>query len=115
MSEQYITTSKRLIHNTIFNVMTLVSGAVITFFLIRFFLAQLGESRYGVWVLIGSIFQYRRLLDMGMNSSIDRYIPVNLARRDDDAIQRVISTSFFFFAALLLSPRRGGLGRFTHG
>ncbi len=100
MSEKYITTSKRLIHNTIFNVMTLVSGAVITFFLIRFFLAQLGESRYGVWVLIGSIFQYRRLLDMGMNSSIDRYIPVNLARRDDDAIQRVISTSLFFFAAL---------------
>jgi O-antigen/teichoic acid export membrane protein len=100
MTEQYTTTSKRLIHNTIFNVMTLVTGAAITFFLIRFFLSQLGESKYGVWVLIGSIFQYRRLLDMGMNSSIDRYIPVNLARRDDDAIQRVISTSLFFFAAL---------------
>jgi O-antigen/teichoic acid export membrane protein len=100
MSQQYITTSKRLIHNTIFNVVTLVSGAVITFFLIRFFLSQLGESRYGVWVLIGSIFQYRRLLDMGMNSSIDRYIPVNLARHNDDAIQRVISTSLFFFIAL---------------
>jgi Na+-driven multidrug efflux pump len=80
--------------------MTLVSGAVITFFLIRFFLSQLGESKYGIWVLIGSIFQYRRLLDMGMNSSIDRFIPVNLARRDDDAIQRVISTSLFFFAVL---------------
>jgi len=100
MSQQYITTSKRLIHNTIFNVVTLISGAIITFFLIRFFLAQLGESRYGVWVLIGSIFQYRRLLDMGMNSSIDRYIPVNLARRDKDGIQRVISTSLFFFAVL---------------
>ena len=100
MSEQYITTSKRLIHNTIFNVMTLVSGAAVTFFLIRFFLSQLGESRYGIWVLIGSIFQYRRLLDMGMNSSIDRFIPVNLARRDDDAIQRVISTSLFFFVVL---------------
>jgi O-antigen/teichoic acid export membrane protein len=100
MNEKYMTTSKRLIHNTIFNVMTLVSGAVITFFLIRFFLSQLGESRYGIWVLIGSIFQYRRLLDMGMNSSIDRYIPVNLARRDDDAIQRIISTSLFFFTLL---------------
>ncbi|MFC1792582.1 lipopolysaccharide biosynthesis protein [Planctomycetota bacterium] len=100
MTQQYTTTSKRLIHNTIFNVITLVSGAAITFFLIRFFLSQLGESKYGVWVLIGSIFQYRRLLDMGMNSSIDRYIPVNLARRDEDAIQRVISTSLFFFTAL---------------
>jgi O-antigen/teichoic acid export membrane protein len=100
MNQQYITTSKRLIHNTIFNVVTLVSGAIITFFLIRFFLAHLGESRYGVWVLIGSIFQYRRLLDMGMNSSIDRYIPVSLAKCDDDGVQRVISTSLFFFIAL---------------
>ena len=100
MNEQYITTPKRLVHNTIFNVITLISGTVIAFFLIRFFLAELGEIKYGVWVLIGSIFQYRRLLDMGMNSSIDRYIPVNLARRDDNAIQRVVSTSVFFFAAL---------------
>jgi O-antigen/teichoic acid export membrane protein len=98
MSEQYITTSKRLIHNTIFNVMTLVSSALITFFLIRFFLSQLGESRYGIWVLIGSIFQYRRLLDMGMNSSINRYIPVGLAKGDDEVIQRVLSTSLFFFS-----------------
>ncbi|HUV65922.1 MAG TPA: lipopolysaccharide biosynthesis protein [Sedimentisphaerales bacterium] len=100
MSEQHITTPKRLVHNTIFNCVTLVSSAAIAFFLIRFFLAQLGEIRYGVWVLIGSVFQYRRLLDMGMNSSIDRYIPMNLARGDDNAIQRVVSTSLFFFAAL---------------
>ena len=102
MNQQYITTSKRLIQNTIFNVVTLVSSAVTTFFLIRFFLAQLGENRYGVWVLIGSIFQYRRLLDMGMNSSIDRYIPVNLARCDKDGVQRVISTSLFFFITLAI-------------
>jgi O-antigen/teichoic acid export membrane protein len=100
MTHQYITTSKRLIHNTIFNVVTLVSGAVTTFFLIRFFLAQLGESRYGVWVLIGSIFQYRRLLDMGMNSSINRYIPVGLAKGDKEAIQRILSTSLFFFSVV---------------
>jgi O-antigen/teichoic acid export membrane protein len=75
-----------------------MSSAVITFFLIRFFLAQLGESRYGIWVLIGSIFQYRRLLDMGMNSSINRYIPVGLAKGDNEAIQRILSTSLFFFS-----------------
>jgi O-antigen/teichoic acid export membrane protein len=102
MNERYITTSRRLIHNTIFNVVTLVSSAIITFFLIRFFLAQLGESKYGVWVLIGSIFQYRRLLDMGMNSSINRYIPVSLAKGDKEAIQRVLSTSLFFFSVVAI-------------
>jgi O-antigen/teichoic acid export membrane protein len=114
MTGQYITTSRKLVQNTTFNVVTLVSGAVITFFLIRFFLARLGEARYGLWVLIGSIFQYRRLLDMGMNSSIDRYIPVGLAKGDEDGIQRVLSTSLFFFSALAIVLALVGLIIYQH-
>lgn len=99
MNEQPITTSKKLIHNTFFNVVTLVSNALIGFFLIRFFLGQLGEIRYGVWLLIaGSLFRYAAMLSMGLNSSINRYIPVYLAKNDEDGVQRVISTSFFFFS-----------------
>jgi O-antigen/teichoic acid export membrane protein len=102
MNEQYITTSRRLVQNTVFNVITLISSAVIAFFLIRFCLFRLGEAKYGLWVLVGSIFQYRRLLDMGMNSAINRYIPVSLAKDDHDAIERILSTSFFFFLALAI-------------
>jgi O-antigen/teichoic acid export membrane protein len=99
MNEQYATTSKRLIHNTIFNVAALVSNALIGFFLIRFFLGQLGEIKYGIWLLIaGSVFRYAALLSMGLNSSINRYIPVYLAKNDEDGIRRVISTSFLFFS-----------------
>jgi len=99
MNEQPITTSKRLIYNTFFNVATLVSNAVIGFFLIRFFLGRLGEARYGVWLLIGgSVFRYATMLSMGLNSSINRYIPVYIARNDEDGVRRVISTSLFFFS-----------------
>jgi len=99
MNEQYATTSKRLIHNTVFNVAALVSNALIGFFLIRFFLGQLGQIKYGIWLLIaGSVFRYATLLSMGLNSSINRYIPVYLAKNDEDGIRRVISTSFLFFS-----------------
>jgi O-antigen/teichoic acid export membrane protein len=98
MNERYTTTSKRLIHNTIFNIMALVSNALIGFFLIRFFLGQLGEVRCGVWFLIaGSVFRYAAMLSLGLNSSINRYIPVYLAKNDEDGVRRVVSTSFFFF------------------
>jgi len=100
MGDQQITTSRRLILNTAFNLITLLSGAAVGFLLIGFFLSELGEMRYGIWILVGSIFQYRRLLDMGMNSSINRYIPVGLATGDNAAIQRVLSTSLFFFSVL---------------
>jgi len=99
MNEQYATTSKKLIHNTVFNVVALVSNALIGFFLIRFFLGQLGEIRCGVWFLIaGSVFRYAAMLSLGLNSSINRYIPVFLAQNDEDGVRRVISTSFFFFS-----------------
>jgi len=101
MSQQSLTTPKRLVYNTFFNVATLVSHAVIAFLLIRFFLGRLGQDRYGVWLLIGgSIFKYAPLLSLGLSSSINRYIPVYLARNDDEGVRRVISTSLFFFVAL---------------
>lgn len=103
MSGQSITTSKKLMYNTFFNVLAMVSNAVVGFFLIPFFLGQLHEVRYGIWVLFGgSIFKFAPLLSMGLNSSINRYIPVYLAKDDDKGIQQVISTSLLFFLLLAI-------------
>jgi len=77
-----------------------MSNAVIGFFLIRFFLGRLGEAQYGVWVLIGSLFRYRGILSMGLNSAINRHIPVCLAKDDREGISKVISTALFFFSIL---------------
>ena len=100
MNGKPTTTSKRLAINTIFNVVTLIINSVTYFFLIRFFLGQLGENRYGLWLLIGSVFRYRDLMGMGLNSAVNRYIPVYIVKEDIKGIQRVVSTSFFFFLAL---------------
>jgi O-antigen/teichoic acid export membrane protein len=101
MNQRPVTTSKRLVYNSVLNVATLVIHAVVGFFLIRFFLVQLGEVQYGIWVLIGgSMFRYAPLLSMGLNSSVNRYVPLFLAKNDNDGIQRVVNTSLFFFAML---------------
>jgi len=101
MTDKRIATSKRLILNTIFNVVAPISNAVIAFFLMRFFLAKLGHDRYGVWVLIGgTILHYGPLLNMGLNSAVNRYIPVYLAKNDNTGIQRVINTTLVFYSAL---------------
>jgi O-antigen/teichoic acid export membrane protein len=98
MNKQPLTTPKRLVHNTFFNVAALLSNALVAFFLIRFFLSRLGEARYGVWLLIGgTIFRYAPLFNLGLNSSINRYIPLFIVQNDDDGLQRVISTSLLFF------------------
>lgn len=100
MNDKPVTTSKKLAYSTLFNVSTLVINSVIQFFLVRFFLGQLGEERYGIWLLIGSIFYYRNLLGMGLNSAINRYIPVYLVKQNEEGIQQVISTALAFFSTL---------------
>lgn len=101
MSGQAITTSRRLVYNTLLNVATWVVNAAIAFFMIGFFIGRLGKNRYGVWLLIGdSIFRYAPLLQMGLNSAINWHIPVCLVKNNKEGIERVISTAFFFLMIL---------------
>ncbi|MHA1396034.1 MAG: lipopolysaccharide biosynthesis protein, partial [Promethearchaeota archaeon] len=95
-------TSKRLISNTIFNIVNLVAASLVSFFLIGFFLAHLGEENYGLWILIGSIFNYRVVLSLGLNSSVNRYIPVYLAQNNYDGVRRTINTSLFYYLLVSL-------------
>jgi len=95
-----ITSSRRIVYNTVLNITIHVVELGINFLLISFFLGKLGEQRYGVWVLVASIFQYRMLLSMGLNSAINRYIPVYLARNDFRGVSQITSTAFFVLLLL---------------
>jgi len=95
-----VTTSRALVRNTLFNLLMLMSNAIIGFLLIGFFLGRLGQARYGVWVLIGDLFRYRMLLGLGLNSAINRRIPMYVARDDEEGIRKVVSTALFFFSII---------------
>jgi O-antigen/teichoic acid export membrane protein len=51
-------------------------------------------------VLIGSVFRYRMVLGMGLNSAINRRIPMYLAKGDDEGIRSVVSTALLFFSII---------------
>ncbi|HEY6329215.1 MAG TPA: oligosaccharide flippase family protein [Blastocatellia bacterium] len=83
--------STRIVGNVLMNwlafAVTLLSGFVMSPFLIR----HLGDSVYGVWVLIGSLSGYLGLLDFGVTTSIVKYTAEHRARQDWDAMNRVMS------------------------
>jgi O-antigen/teichoic acid export membrane protein len=95
-----VTTSRALVRNTFFNLLMLMSNAIVGFLLVRFFLGRFGKDRYGVWLLIGEFFRYRMVLGLGLNSAINRRIPMYLARDDEDGIRRTVSTALFFFSII---------------
>ncbi|MEN6336300.1 MAG: MATE family efflux transporter [Phycisphaerales bacterium] len=98
-----VTTSRALVRNTFFNLLMLMSNAIVGFLLVRFFLGRFGTARYGVWLLIGELFRYRMLLGLGLNSAINRRIPMYLAKDDEDGIRRVVSTALFFFSVIAVA------------
>jgi len=75
-------------------------------FLSPFILHRLGDDAFGLWVLIFSITGYYGLFDLGIRSSIIRYVAKYAATRDYGQLARLISTSLFSYgclaAALLL-------------
>jgi O-antigen/teichoic acid export membrane protein len=97
-----VTTSRALVRNTFFNLLMLMSNAIIYFLLIRFYLRCFGWDRNGVWVLIGGLFRYRMVLGLGLNSAINRRIPMYLAKDDEEGIRKVVSTALFFFSIMAL-------------
>ena len=73
--------------------------------MVPFFVRSLGKKQYGIWILVGSIFAYRNALNMGLNSALNRYIPMFLAKNNIKGTQAVINTSLLYlcFTSIILT------------
>jgi O-antigen/teichoic acid export membrane protein len=61
------------------------------FFLAPFVVHRLGDVAYGVWVLAVSTVNYLAILDMGMASSVVRFVSKGHATQDHDGASEVLS------------------------
>jgi O-antigen/teichoic acid export membrane protein len=69
-------------------------------FLSPFILHRLGDTAFGLWVLIFSLTGYYGIFDFGIRSSIIRYVSKFTATRDIDEISRLINTSMFTYLCI---------------
>jgi O-antigen/teichoic acid export membrane protein len=73
---------------------TILAGFSMSPFLVR----HLGDSVYGVWILIGSLAGYLGILDFGITPSTVKYVAEYRARGDQEAINRVVSGGLVIFS-----------------
>jgi O-antigen/teichoic acid export membrane protein len=69
-------------------------------FLSPFILHRLGNLAYGSWVLAFSVTGYYGLFDMGIRSSIIRYVSTHTATNDMEALRKLINTSLAAYTAI---------------
>ena len=75
-------------------------SVLLSFFAAPFIVRQLGNSAYGVWVLMGSIAGYLSLLDFGVRGAITRHIARFSARGEDEEASRTATAALQLFMAM---------------
>jgi O-antigen/teichoic acid export membrane protein len=86
------------------NVLANYAGMVVTmaagFVTAPFLASRLGDTGYGLWLLIGAFTGYIGLLDLGVRGSVGRFIAFHHARNDQQAMNETATTAM----ALLCAP-----------
>lgn len=90
----------QIIKNVSSNGIALALNVVIGIFLSPFILHRLGDAAFGIWVLIFSITGYYGLFDLGIRSSVVRYVSKAKALDDQEYASQVISTSLSSYTVI---------------
>src|ERR1700758_1415909 len=69
-------------------------------FLSPFILHRLGDTAFGIWVLIFSITGYYGLFDLGIRSSVIRYVSTYTATNDVPGLTKLVNTSLATYTAI---------------
>ena len=88
----------RILRNSFSNWSSYLVTAVVGFMLTPIVVQSLGNTRYGLWTLVLSITGYFGLLDLGIRSSVSRFLTRHLALNDETGLNRTASTAFVILA-----------------
>jgi len=76
------------------------TNILVGLFLSPFILHRLGDSAFGVWVLTFSITGYYGLFDLGIRSSVVRYVSKHLATGSREDLAKLINTALFGYGCI---------------
>jgi O-antigen/teichoic acid export membrane protein len=94
---------QRLIKNIGSSWFALGMNILVGLFLSPFVLHRLGDSAFGIWVLIFSITGYYGLFDLGIRSSIVRYVSKFLAVESKEDLTKLINTTLLSYTCIGMS------------
>ena len=75
-------------------------NVMVGIFLSPYIIHHLGDDAFGLWVIIFSVTGYYGLFDLGIRSSIVRYVAKYSATEEHDELNRLINTAMFSYAGI---------------
>jgi O-antigen/teichoic acid export membrane protein len=75
-------------------------NVLIGIFLSPYILHRLGDEAFGLWILIFSVTGYYGLFDLGIRSSIVRYVAKYSTTDEHDELNRLVNTAMFSYSGI---------------
>jgi O-antigen/teichoic acid export membrane protein len=91
---------QQIIRNVSSSWFSLGINVVVGLLLSPFILHRLGDTAFGIWVLIFSVTGYYGLFDLGIRSSIVRYVSKFTATGDREGLAKLINTALFTYSCI---------------
>ena len=92
----------RVVRNILWNWTNYGLKLAVAFYITPLLIERLGDTSYGLWILLSSILGYYGLLNFGIDSALVHLISKYLAERRREAISKVITTSELVFGFIAL-------------
>ncbi len=91
---------RRIVKNVGSSWFSLSTDVAVGIFLSPFILHRLGDAAFGVWILIFSVTGYYGLFDLGIRSSVVRYVSKFTATGDIEDLGKLVNTSLFSYSCI---------------
>ena len=95
-----ISQAKLIFQNVSVNYIVTGVEVLIGIFMLPFNVRHLGQSAYGLWVLVASVTVYFSMLDMGYGVAQVRFAAKYRAQGDTKALNEIASTMFCLFSGV---------------
>jgi O-antigen/teichoic acid export membrane protein len=97
--------------------LAVIANAAYGLLLTPYVLHHLGDEAYGLWTLTVTCVGYYGLLDIGVRSSILRYVSRHQALGQRDCVNEVVATAFYYYlaaCAVILIATFASVGPVSH-
>ena len=92
--------AKLIFQNVSVNYLVTGTELLLGIFMLPFNVAHLGQSAYGLWVLVASVTVYFSMLDLGYGVAQVRFAAKYRAAGDSNALNEIASTMFCMFSGV---------------
>ncbi len=90
----------RIASNVVWNWVGMAVTVLTGFVVAPYLVTRLGDTTYGLWILIASVSGYFGLLDLGVRGSVGRYVAFYRARDEHEEVNRSLSTSLMILTGV---------------